>query len=78
MYYNGILEGGEIVASKKVTITMDDKLLSRLDHYCDEMGTNRSSLIAVIMGQYLAQMEKTQSVLSEAVSNLVAQEVAKK
>lgn len=78
MYYNGILEGGDIVASKKVTITMDDKLLNRLDRYCYEMGTNRSSLIAVIMGQYLAQMEKTQSVLSEAVSNLVAQEVAKK
>ena len=37
---------------------MDDKLVKRLDQYCDDMGTNRSSLIAVIMGQYLAQMEK--------------------
>jgi len=78
MYYNGIMEGGDNVASRKVTITMDDKLLKRLDTYCEDMGTNRSSLIAVIMGQYLAQMEKTQSVLTEAVSNLVAQEVTKK
>lgn len=66
------------MASKKITMTMDDKLLNRLDRYCDEMGTNRSSLIAVVMGQYLVQMEKTQSVLTKAVSNLVAQEVAKK
>jgi hypothetical protein len=30
------------------------------------------------MGQYLAQMERTQSVLTEAVSNLLAQEAVKK
>lgn len=66
------------MASKKINITMDEILLNRLDTYCREMGSNRSSLIAVVVGQYLAQMERTQSVLTEAVSNLIAQEAAKK
>ena len=57
---------------------MDETLLNRLDTYCRDMGANRSSLIAVVMGQYLAQMERTQSVLTEAVSNLLAQEAVKK
>ncbi len=66
------------MASKKINITMDETLLNRLDTYCRDMGANRSSLIAVVMGQYLAQMERTQSVLTEAVSNLLAQEAVKK
>lgn len=66
------------MASKKINITMDETLLNRLDTYCRDMGANRSSLISVVMGQYLAQMERTQSVLTEAVSNLLAQEAVKK
>lgn len=66
------------MASKKINITMDEKLLEKLDKYCSDMGTNRSSLIAVIMGQYLSSMEKTQSVLTNAVNELIAQEVMKK
>lgn len=66
------------MASKKINITMDEKLLEKLDTYCSDMGTNRSSLIAVIMGQYLSSMEKTQTVLTNAVNELIAQEVMKK
>lgn len=41
----------------KVNITLDDRLLEKLDSYADQNFTSRSGLISTAVNQYLLQQE---------------------
>lgn len=69
MYYN-VHKGGDNMA--KVQITLDDKLLERIDAFADENYMSRSGLISMMSAQYLNSADVTRSIrdLSLAVQKI--------
>lgn len=43
--------------AKKLTITMHENLLDRLDKYCDDNFQNRSAMVSIAVKQYLDSVE---------------------
>lgn len=43
--------------AKKLTITMHENLLERLDKYCDDNFQNRSAMVSIAVKQYLDNIE---------------------
>lgn len=59
----------------RVNITLDDKLLERLDMYADENGYKRSTLIGVCIREFLDAKEaapKMQKLVSEFLNDAAA------
>ena len=56
----------------RITITLGDAVLEKLDAYCEQSGLSRSAVIGNIVGTNLGVMEKlTSSVSEELVSALL-------
>lgn len=56
----------------RITITLGDAVLEKLDAYCEQSGLSRSAVIGDIVGTNLGVMEKlTSSVSEELVSALL-------
>lgn len=56
----------------RITITLGDGVLEKLDAYCEQSGLSRSAVIGDIVGSQLGAFEKiTQSVSEELVSALL-------
>jgi metal-responsive CopG/Arc/MetJ family transcriptional regulator len=47
----------ETQMAKKLTITMHENLLERLDKYCDDNFQNRSAMVSIAVKQYLDNIE---------------------
>lgn len=56
----------------RITITLGNNVLEKLDAYCEQSGLSRSAVIGDIVGTNLGVMEKlTSSVSQELVSALL-------
>ena len=54
--------------SKKINISIDDDLLTRLDSYADDNYLTRSGLIAIALNNYLTQKEAISAVKKLAIA----------
>lgn len=54
--------------AKKINISIDDELLSRLDNYADTNYLTRSGLISIALNNYLTQKEAIASVKKLAIA----------
>jgi len=54
--------------SKKINISIDDDLLTRLDSYVDNNYLTRSGLIAIALNNYLTQKEAISAVKKLAIA----------
>lgn len=59
--------------AKKLTITMHENLLDRLDKYCDDNFQNRSAMVSIAVKQYLDNIEALSN-LGYIAERLKAQE----
>ena len=55
---------------KQVMITTSEKLLARIDAYCDENGVSRSAFFTVAAGDKLSQYEMSKDAIARFVSSL--------
>lgn len=53
----------------RVTVTLLDTLLERIDTVCDTIGMTRSAFIALAAGQYTFALEKTIDKLNKAIES---------
>ena len=58
----------------KVQVMLNDDMVSKLDSYAKQIGVSRSSLCAVIIGQYVMSTDKLYQQTQDAINNTIKSE----
>lgn len=58
----------------KVQVMLNDDMVSKLDSYAKQIGVSRSSLCAVIIGQYVMSADKIYQQTQDAINNTIKSE----
>ena len=58
----------------KVQVMLNDDMVSKLDSYAKQIGVSRSSLCAVIIGQYVMSTDKIYQQTQDAINNTIKSE----
>ena len=58
----------------KVQVMLNDDMVSKLDNYAKQIGVSRSSLCAVIIGQYVMSTDKLYQQTQDAINNTIKSE----
>lgn len=58
----------------KVQVMLNDDMVSKLDNYAKQIGVSRSSLCAVIIGQYIMSSDKIFQQAQDAINNTIKSE----
>lgn len=58
----------------KVQVMLNDDMVSKLDSYAKQIGVSRSSLCAVIIGQYVMSSDKIFQQTQDAINNTIKSE----
>jgi metal-responsive CopG/Arc/MetJ family transcriptional regulator len=56
-------------------VTTSQKLYDKLTAYCDEMGISRSSLVTLLISQYLSSIDTVNGAMQQAIKSMADKEV---